>query len=325
MHSVVVYVPVQDGVLRRAALEVITRARDLSDAPVAAAVLGPVSASIVEALADYGVADIFHEDSPAASSDLITNRIAPLVRLFQASGATMMMMPTTEEVRAILGALAVTLDAAPFSDVSEVSVSDDTVNVTRPVMAAKRWCRASTRAARVLVSVRTGAYGAARATAPGPARVHPVSAVQAPETVGLALRALLGGSDGEIDLSEATAVVAAGRGVRDDAAKALVYELAGLLKAGVGASRAVVETGAFPATAQIGQTGKVVAPELYIGVGISGAIQHVAGMRNSRVIVAINKDPDAPIFQYATYGIVGDLYKVLPPLIETIRSGASSQ
>ncbi|MDX1741046.1 MAG: electron transfer flavoprotein subunit alpha/FixB family protein, partial [Rhodothermales bacterium] len=111
----------------------------------------------------------------------------------------------------------------------------------------------------------------------------------------------------------------AGRGVKDDEGRRLVEELSEVLGGAIGATRAVVETGMFAATAQIGQTGKVVSPDLYIGVGISGAIQHVAGMANSRIIVAVNKDPEAPIFSYASYGIVGDLYRVLPLLIEELR------
>ena len=138
------------------------------------------------------------------------------------------------------------------------------------------------------------------------------------------LREVLTSGGGTVDLAEARVVVAAGRGVRDDQGKAFVQELADLFDGAIGASRAVVESGLFSATAQIGQTGKVVAPELYFAVGISGAIQHVAGMANSRVIVAINKDRDAPIFQYATYGLVGDLYKILPNLINELRAAKAA-
>ena len=117
----------------------------------------------------------------------------------------------------------------------------------------------------------------------------------------------------------AEAIVAAGRGVKDEAAKALIAELAGVLNAGIGASRALTEAGVYDPSVQIGQTGKGVAPQLYIAVGISGAIQHVAGITNSKVIVAINKDADAPIFEVADYGIVGDLYEVLPAFIAEIK------
>jgi electron transfer flavoprotein alpha subunit len=133
------------------------------------------------------------------------------------------------------------------------------------------------------------------------------------------LREVVRSGGGAVDLAEASIVVSAGRGVRDEAGRALVEALASELGAAVGATRAVVESGLYPATAQIGQTGKVVAPQLYVAVGISGAIQHVAGMANSKVIVAINKDGDAPIFDYATYGVVGDLFKVLPEVVEQLR------
>jgi electron transfer flavoprotein alpha subunit len=180
--------------------------------------------------------------------------------------------------------------------------------------------RTEARAGLVLVSVRSGAYEAAEA--PVEAEVVTVPFTYDEGADKTVLREVVRAAGSAVDLSEARVVVAAGRGVRDEAGKQLVEELASALGAAIGASRAVVESGLFPATAQVGQTGKVVSPELYFAIGISGAIQHVAGMTGSRVVVAINKDPEAPIFKYATYGLVGDLYKVLPPLIAALKQAA---
>jgi electron transfer flavoprotein alpha subunit len=169
-----------------------------------------------------------------------------------------------------------------------------------------------------IVSVRSGAYDATEAKAePEIIRLDPPSAS---DTKSGSLREIVESTASGVDLSEADVVVAAGRGVKDEAGRDLVLELADTLGAAIGASRAVVENGLFPASAQIGQTGKVVSPGLYISVGISGAIQHVAGMLNSRTIIAINKDPEAPIFQYATFGLVGDLYKIVPLLNEAMKA-----
>jgi electron transfer flavoprotein alpha subunit len=225
---------------------------------------------------------------------------------------------STELVKEILGALAVRVGAAVVPDVAQFDFDGTTLTALRPVMAAKKLARTETSHRRILVSVRSGSYA-----------VEPVSSEPEILEVDLqfdsasqvqTLREVVTTSGNTIDLSEASVVVSAGRGVRDEEGRRLVESLAAALGAAVGATRAVVETGLYPATAQIGQTGKVVAPQLYIAVGISGAIQHVAGMANSNVIVAINKDPDAPIFDVATYGVVGDLFKILPVLVNGIQA-----
>jgi electron transfer flavoprotein alpha subunit len=183
-----------------------------------------------------------------------------------------------------------------------------------------------------MVSVRSGSYGIlengvlengenqnAKPLNHQPVRIVPLKIEFADSKLQTQIREIITAAADTIDLNEAEAIVAAGRGVKDEAAKALIAELAGVLNAGIGASRALTEAGIYDPSVQIGQTGKVVSPQLYIAVGISGAIQHVAGITNSKVIVAVNKDADAPIFEVADYGIVGDLYEVLPALIAEIK------
>lgn len=187
----------------------------------------------------------------------------------------------------------------------------------RPVMAAKIVTNVSAKGDIVLVSVRSGSYDLAEA--PADAEVVQVAFDMEQSEMQATLREIISATGDTVDLNEAEVIVAAGRGVKDEEGRKLISELAEILNAGVGASRALTESGVYDPSLQIGQTGKVVSPQLYIAIGISGAIQHVAGMANSKVIVAINKDADAPIFEVADYGLVGDLYQILPPFIEEIK------
>jgi electron transfer flavoprotein alpha subunit len=311
---------VQDGKIKRSALEVLSHMRGLAEAggdTLEAALIVADATGLVEELKRYGAQKIYVVEHPAFEHPLNTALLAALEQVIRHAGPRVVAFASTESVKDVLGALAMRLDAAALPDVSSFSLSDNGVKALRPVMAAKMLARTEARAGLVLVSVRSGSYNAAEA--PAKAVIETVPFDFDPGTQRQTLREVVQATGGAVDLSEARVVVAAGRGVKDEAGKALIQELADALGAAIGASRAVVENGLFPATAQIGQTGKVVSPDLYFAVGISGAIQHVAGMSNSRVIVAINKDADAPIFKYATYGIVGDLYKVLPPLIEELK------
>jgi len=133
------------------------------------------------------------------------------------------------------------------------------------------------------------------------------------------IQEVISDASGDIDLADADIVISVGRGAKDQAGVDLVRELANDLKAGFGSSRAMVDSGFMPHNKQVGQTGKIVAPTLYMAIGISGAIQHIAGMSGSKVILAVNKDPEAPIFNLADYGIVGDLFEVVPVLREEIK------
>ena len=327
MPTILTHAPVSDGVPSRTALEALTRARQIAQElgwTCAASVCAPDARPAAEALGRYGAETVFAVSDDAFAEPLNGPRVAALAQVIAEAAPEVVVFPSSEGVKDLIGALAERLGATALPDVSAFEVSADAVTAMRPVMAAK--FRARVRAARsadvpVLVSLRAGSTTAEEA--PVAPEVIDVALADGAASLRTRLRELVRSVGGEVDLTEARVVVAAGRGVRDEAGKALVERLAAATGAAIGASRAVVEMGLFPATAQIGQTGKVVAPELYFAVGVSGAIQHVAGMTGSGTIVAINKDADAPIFDVATYGIVGDLHAVLPPLIEAVEEATA--
>ena len=323
MPTVLTYAPVADGQPSRTALEALTRARQIAGDQgwtCAAVVLAPDAGPAAETLGRYGAETVYAVSDAAFAEPLNAPVVDALAAVIAEAAPELVVFPSSEGVKDALGALAQRLGAPVLPDVSEVSLGGTTVQAVRPVMAAKFHARVQADMpadAPVLVSIRAGSYTAEEA----PVTPETLDVALATDAASLrqTLREVVQAAGETVPLSEARVVVAAGRGVRDEAGKALVEALAEVTGAALGASRAVVELGLFPPEAQIGQTGKVVAPELYFAVGISGAIQHVAGMTGSRTIVAINKDADAPIFDVATYGIVGDLHTVLPPLIEALR------
>ncbi len=268
-------------------------------------------------MAAFGADKIYTMKHAAFSRYVNEVYVDAIADAVESSGASTLVMASTEAAKDMLGALSIRLSASVLPDVAALEFVDGGWEVLRPVMAAKRLARMRATASPAIISVRSGSYGAAES--PVEPEVVELRYPRVDDSVRLKIREVVASASGQVDLSEARVVVAAGRGVKDDEGRRLVEELAGLLGGAIGATRAVVESGMFAATAQIGQTGKVVSPDLYFALGISGAIQHVAGMSNSRVIVAVNKDPEAPIFSYATYGIVGDLYRVLPLLIAELR------
>jgi electron transfer flavoprotein alpha subunit len=316
---ILVHISTSNGKIKKSSLEVLSHARSLASKaglPLAAAVVDTDPARYTDELASYGPAQIFTVADPLFAAHLNQPLIQALSQILSTAKPSVFACASTEATKDVLGALAASLGAAAIPDVSGFELIPGGVRATRPVMAAKILAETEAKADLVLVSVRSGSYDAT--TAPSSPSVVPVSFQ--PGDIRIILKEILSSAGSQVDLNEAQVVVAAGRGIKDEDGKKLVEELASVTGAAIGASRAVVETGMFPATAQIGQTGKVVSPTLYFAIGISGAIQHVAGMLNSKVIVAINKDADAPIFQYATYGLVGDLYKILPPLIAELKT-----
>lgn len=325
MSTIVVYLSASSGRIRRSSLEVLTRCREIADRDglTITAVIADLSAdALVDTARAFGADRIYSVTDPAFSNHLNEPLIELLKQIFMAESGHVLAMAGTESAKDVIGSLAVRCEASALPDVSTFDIHDSTVEAIRPVMAAKALAKVRTSAERVLVSIRSGSYTAKEKAGQG--AVVPFNFDYDGSKARLSLREVVESAAGAVDLSEATVVVSAGRGIKDGEGQKLVEELAALTGGAIGATRAVVENGLYPATAQIGQTGKVVSPDLYFAVGISGAIQHVAGMSNSRVIVAINKDPDAPIFEHATYGVVGDLYKILPLLNKKITEAKSA-
>ncbi|MDA1028356.1 MAG: electron transfer flavoprotein subunit alpha/FixB family protein [Bacteroidetes bacterium] len=323
MSSILVVLSVQDGRIKRSSLEGLSRAVFVSKKlqwDVSVAIFHGDAPSFVEEAGQYGAKTAYCVSNPIFNSHLNTPWITGLSKVIELAKPRLVVVASTESTKDILGAVAIRSQAAVLSDVATFDVATfdvagDIVVCERPIMAAKMMAATQSKEPLVIVSLRSGSYEAVKTTETS----AEINIVAVPfdfdsGTLTATLKEIVRSTGETVDLSEAKIVVAAGRGVKDAAGKALIDELASITGAAVGASRAVVESGLFPATAQIGQTGKVVSPELYFAVGISGAIQHVAGMSNSRVIVAINKDADAPIFDVATYGLVGDCFKILPIL-----------
>ena len=324
MNPILVVLSVQDGRIKRSSFEALSRAVAVGGQhglTVNAVILHSNASKLAAEASKYGASKILCFEDRVFDSHLNAPLLAGLEKAIDIVKPRLVVAASMESIKDVWGALAIRVDAAVLPDVASFDVQGDSVVCERPVMAAKVMAAVSSQHPRVLVSVRSGSYEAKEVG--GESSIESVPFEMSSQTLSATLKEIVTTTGDQVDLSEAKVVIAAGRGVKDEAGKVLVDELASILGAAIGASRAVVETGLFPATAQIGQTGKVVSPELYFAIGISGAIQHVAGMSNSKVIVAINKDADAPIFDVATYGLVGDCFKILPLLNAELRKALS--
>jgi len=258
-----------------------------------------------------GVAKVLHADAAHLGEFLAENVAALLAGL--AKGYSHVLAPATSTGKDVMPRAAALSDAQQISEIVAVESPDTFV---RPIYAGNALATVKSSDAIKFITVRTTAFDAVAASG-GSAAVEPA---QAPADSGLS--AFVGrevAKSERPELTSARVVVSGGRGMGSGENFKLLEPLADQLNAAMGASRAAVDAGFVPNDWQVGQTGKIVAPELYVAVGISGAIQHLAGMKDSRVIVAINKDEEAPIFQVADYGVVGDLFQVVPQLIEELK------
>jgi electron transfer flavoprotein alpha subunit len=297
--------------LDKATLHAVTAAARLGG-EVHALVAGRDCAAVAaEAAKVAGVVRVLHVDAEPFAHPLAEDLAALLVRL--ADGYDHLLAAATTTGKNVMPRVAALLDTAQISDIVEVLGPD---LFKRYIYAGNALATVRSLDTKRVITVRTTAFAAAAAEG-GSAEIVSAEAI---EPAGLA-RFL--GRDAHKserpELTSARIVVSGGRGMGSSESFKLIEALADALGAAVGASRAAVDAGFVPNDYQVGQTGKVVAPELYIAVGISGAIQHLAGMKDSKVIVAINKDEEAPIFQVADYGLVGDLFKLVPELTDAVR------
>ncbi len=314
----------REGSLKRPTFEVVSTARRIADAlggRVVVLDLGPGSRESGPELAEYGADRVFVAEGPLWERYAPMAHAAALAEAARQADAAAILLPGTVLGRDVAARTAARLATGCLSDVVELQVrSDGALRGRRPVYSGKAFAWASIPHARpAMATLRPNVFPL---TPLGSGRRAEIVPFTPPDAEGLQrVRAVRVDKPAvqELDVAEASIVVSGGRGLKAPENFSIIRELAAVLGAAVGASRAVVDSGWMPHAHQVGQTGKVVSPSLYVACGISGAIQHLAGMSSAKVIVAINKDPEAPIFKVADYGIVGDLFDVVPKLTEEIR------
>lgn len=307
MSKIVVFVEHKNGAPARASLESISAAKSLG-----AQVIAVATADVSAAAGSAGAAQLVQLEGAGNSPDALAADVAAIVR---ENGAKGFFAAATSAGRDLAPRVAAHLDSTLFADCTQLSGSADAIQAVRPWLAGKAIATLSSSAPVFCATTRPNAFALSSGTSSAAVSKRAAGTNGKVRVTGLAPK-----PGGKLDVKEAPIVVSGGRGMKGPEHWNLIEELASSLgSAATGASRAVVDAGWRPHGEQVGQTGKTVAPQLYFAVGISGAIQHLAGMRTSKVIVAINKDKDAPIFKVADYGIVGDAFEVLPALTAAVK------
>jgi len=322
MGDVLAYAEQRDGELRGVANEVVTAAaqlaRDLGGSVTALVVGGPGVSSVAGSLGTFGAGNVRVAEAPELA-EYNGDQYAPVVaEAIQSGDYAAVVFGATSQGKDLSPRVAALLDVPLASDVTALGAPAGSVSAVRPIYAGKAFARMSFSDSPAVVSIRPNVFQPAEAPAAGTVDAYTVDV----PAVGSRVIGFEAAGSGQLDVAEASVVVAGGRGLKEPGNWSVLEELREALgpEAALGASRAVVDAGWRPHAEQVGQTGKTVAPKLYFAIGISGAVQHLAGMRTAGTIVAVNKDPDAPIFQVADYGIVGDAMEVVPRLAEEIRS-----
>ena len=316
MVKIVVVVEVKAGEVRKPTLELLSHIRK-SGFEADAVIAGENVKGLADRLAGHGAGTVYVADDSSLSLFSVPAYLGAIAEAVEKSQANQVWFSGSESSKVLAPALAARLDGAYCGDAIGVEMEGETLTVAHPAMATKviQKVRFRNEGLKVLV-IRSGTFDVEPAE-PKPAHVVELAA---PALDGrVVTKEVIQESAGEIDLGDASTIVSVGRGVKGPEGIEFVRPLVDALGAAYGATRAVVDSGWMPHNTQVGQTGRVVAPDVYFAIGVSGAIQHMAGMSGSKLIIAVNKDPDAPIFSIADYGIVGDLFKVVPLLIDEVK------
>ncbi len=315
MAEVLVLVDHVDGEVKKVSLELLTAARELGEP--SAVVVGPVgtAAKAKESLAAHGAAKVYVAEGDNATGFLVTPKVDVLVALAERTSPAAVLVAATAEGKEVSARVAVRLGSGLLIDAVGVNADG---SVDQSIFGGAFSIKAKSAKGVPVISIRPGAVEATPADGAGAEETVEVPAADPAKSARITgVEPIVGGDRPE--LTEASVVVSGGRGVGSAEKFDVVETLADSLGAAVGASRAAVDSGYYPAQFQVGQTGKTVSPQLYIALGISGAIQHRAGMQTSKTIIAINKDAEAPIFEIADFGVVGDLFNVAPQLTEEVQ------
>jgi electron transfer flavoprotein alpha subunit len=316
-NRVLAIAEVKDGNLRNVSFEVLTAAKKASgDGEITVVIFGSEAAKYVDVLGEYGANKVYvvtNKELDLYAKEVYYQALQQIITKVQPEA---IFMPHTAIGKDLAPRIAARLGLGLVSDVTDVQLVEGKVVFTRPIYAGKAFERRKMVEGIPFATIRPNNIAAEKINAP---QVEQVEFTAEIKDLRAVVKEVVRKTAGKVDLAEAKIVISGGRGVKSEEGFKPLQELADLLGGAVGASRGACDAGYCEYSLQIGQTGKVITPDLYIAVGISGAIQHLAGMSNSKIIVAINKDPEAPIFQIADYGIVGDLAQVIPLLIEEFQ------
>lgn len=320
MTDILVLIEHDDGKPKKVSNQILTAAGSIGDGAVAAAIFGAGAAAVADKVGEYGATKAYVWEAPEADEYATEPQVAALVAAVEAAGAPIVLYASDPFVTDVVARTAVRTGGGVVADAVDLELQGDRMVATKAIFGGDMTSRCQVDGDRTqFVGVKPNSFQA-EASGGGAAEVVELD-VTLPDTATRTkiVDRVEAKSSGRPEMTEATIVVSGGRGLGDADGFELIGQLADALGGAVGASRAATDAGWIAHNHQIGQTGKTVSPQLYLASGISGAIQHRAGMQTSQTIAVINKDAEAPIFSIADIGVVGDLYKVIPVLIEEIN------